>query len=140
MWLWHPHSEARRERPTVSSGEVSRGTGGRSGDHAISGEMPGDLAVAHVRRDGFGGTKRPIRPEVRDYQRMLASGAADDTPPDKQGRITIPPHLRTYAGLDKDCVVVGPWTEWRSGTPGLEDYPQRKSAFAELDETASPIM
>ena len=27
---------------------------------------------------------------VRDYQRMLASGASDETP-DKQGRITIPP-------------------------------------------------
>ncbi len=44
--------------------------------------------------------------QVRDYQRMLASGASDETP-DKQGRITIPPHLRSYAGLDKDCVVVG---------------------------------
>ena len=37
---------------------------------------------------------------------MLASGASDETP-DKQGRVTIPPHLRAYAGLDKDCVVVG---------------------------------
>ena len=44
--------------------------------------------------------------DVRDYQRMLASGASDETP-DRQGRITIPPHLRSYAGLDKDCVVVG---------------------------------
>ena len=34
---------------------------------------------------------------VRDYQRMLASGASDETP-DKQGRVTIPPHLRAYAG------------------------------------------
>ena len=44
--------------------------------------------------------------QVRDYQRMLASGASDEIP-DKQGRITIPPHLRAYAGLDKECVVVG---------------------------------
>ena len=44
--------------------------------------------------------------DVRDYQRMLASGASDEVP-DKQGRITIPPHLRSYAGLDRDCVVVG---------------------------------
>lgn len=44
--------------------------------------------------------------QVRDYQRMLASSASDETP-DKQGRITIPPHLRTYASLDKECVVVG---------------------------------
>ena len=33
---------------------------------------------------------------VRDYQRMLASGASDETP-DKQGRVTIPPHLRAGA-------------------------------------------
>ena len=44
--------------------------------------------------------------QVRDYQRMLAAGASDETP-DKQGRVTIPPQLRTYAGLSKDIVVVG---------------------------------
>lgn len=44
--------------------------------------------------------------QVRDYQRMLASGASDETP-DKQGRITIPPQLRRYAGLDKEIVVTG---------------------------------
>ena len=27
--------------------------------------------------------------------------------PDRQGRITIPPDLREYAGLDRDCVVLG---------------------------------
>jgi len=43
---------------------------------------------------------------VRDYQRMLASGASDETP-DKQGRVTIPPHLRWW----------GPSTGSRSGTP-----------------------
>lgn len=45
--------------------------------------------------------------QVRDYQRMLAASASDETP-DKQGRITIPPQLRSYAGLDSgECVVVG---------------------------------
>ena len=44
--------------------------------------------------------------DVRDYQRMLRFGASDEVP-DKQGRITIPPHLRLYAGLEKECVVVG---------------------------------
>jgi MraZ protein len=78
---------------------------------------------------------------VRDYQRMLASGASDDTP-DKQGRITIPPHLRAYAGLDKECVVVGALDRveiWDARA--WEDYSAAKeSAFAELDETAAPIM
>src|SRR3954465_11160479 len=44
--------------------------------------------------------------QVLYYQRMIAVGASDETP-DKQDRITIPSHLRAYAGLDEDCVVVG---------------------------------
>ncbi len=43
---------------------------------------------------------------VRDFQRMLAAGASNEVP-DKQGRLSIPPALRTYAGLTKDIVVVG---------------------------------
>lgn len=43
---------------------------------------------------------------VRDYVRMFASGAFEETP-DKQGRITIPPLLRGYASLTKDVVVIG---------------------------------
>lgn len=43
---------------------------------------------------------------VRDYQRMLLAGASDEVP-DKQGRITIPPVLRTYAGLSVECAVIG---------------------------------
>jgi MraZ protein len=43
---------------------------------------------------------------ARDYGRMFFSSASDETP-DKQGRITIPARLRTYAGLDRDCVVIG---------------------------------
>ncbi len=34
-------------------------------------------------------------------------GAAVEVVPDKQGRILIPPSLRTYAGLDKDVVITG---------------------------------
>ena len=76
---------------------------------------------------------------VRDYQRMLASGASDDTP-DKQGRITIPSHLRVYAGLDKDCVVVGAITRvevWDVGA--WERYSaEKESAYADLNETVFP--
>lgn len=34
-------------------------------------------------------------------------GAAVEVVPDKQGRILIPPSLRSYAGLDKDVVITG---------------------------------
>ena len=44
--------------------------------------------------------------EVRNYQRMLMAGASDEVP-DRQGRVTIPPNLRAYAGLDRDVVVIG---------------------------------
>ena len=43
---------------------------------------------------------------VRDYSRVFFASASDEVP-DKQGRITIPPGLREYAGLTRDCVVVG---------------------------------
>jgi MraZ protein len=43
---------------------------------------------------------------VRDYLRVFLSGASDETP-DKQGRVTVPPNLREYAGLDRDCTVIG---------------------------------
>jgi MraZ protein len=43
---------------------------------------------------------------VRDKTRILFASASDEIP-DKQGRITVPPALRTYAGLQRDCAVIG---------------------------------
>ena len=37
---------------------------------------------------------------------MLLAGAQDEVP-DKQGRITLAPLLREYAGLTKDLAVLG---------------------------------
>ncbi|TFG57740.1 MAG: division/cell wall cluster transcriptional repressor MraZ [Deltaproteobacteria bacterium] len=34
-------------------------------------------------------------------------GGAVEVVPDKQGRILIPPSLRSYAGLDRDVVILG---------------------------------
>jgi len=44
--------------------------------------------------------------QARDFQRMFLSGASAEMP-DNQNRITIPAHLRTYAGLQKELVVTG---------------------------------
>ncbi len=57
----------------------------------------------------------------RNYARSFFGGASD-LQMDKQGRLPIPAALRTYAGLEKDVVVVGVsdrleiWdaTSWRS--------------------------
>ncbi|HEX4258139.1 MAG TPA: division/cell wall cluster transcriptional repressor MraZ [Streptosporangiaceae bacterium] len=43
---------------------------------------------------------------LRDHSRVLFASASDEVP-DKQGRVTVPPALRQYAGLDRDCVVIG---------------------------------
>src|SRR5262245_63845649 len=44
--------------------------------------------------------------QAREYGRFLAMRATEDKP-DKQGRITIPPLLKEYAGLDREVVVIG---------------------------------
>ena len=44
--------------------------------------------------------------QARDYVRVLLSGAYKEVP-DKQGRITLPPDLRKYAGLDRELSVIG---------------------------------
>ena len=77
--------------------------------------------------------------QVRDYQRMLASGASDETP-DKQGRVTIPPQLRSYAGLDGQVVVVGAINRvevW--DVAAWEEYSAaQESVFAEMNEEVFP--
>ncbi|WP_335973841.1 MULTISPECIES: division/cell wall cluster transcriptional repressor MraZ [Streptomycetaceae] len=43
---------------------------------------------------------------TRDYLRVLFAGAHDEVP-DKQGRVTVPQPLRDYAGLVRECAVIG---------------------------------
>jgi MraZ protein len=44
--------------------------------------------------------------DARSYLRVFLSGAHDETP-DKQRRVTIPPVLREYAGLERELAVLG---------------------------------
>lgn len=44
--------------------------------------------------------------KVRAMTRVFFSSAFDDSM-DRQGRLTVPPVLREYAGLDRDLTVVG---------------------------------
>jgi len=76
---------------------------------------------------------------VRDYSRVFFASASDEIP-DKQGRITIPPALRDYAALQRDCVVIGANTRleiWDSAA--WEVYlEQQEGAFSEASEEVLP--
>jgi len=76
---------------------------------------------------------------ARDYMRVLFAGASDEVP-DKQGRITIPPALRGYAGLERDCVVIGANSRvevWDS--QAWDRYlSEQEQAFSELSEEVLP--
>lgn len=76
---------------------------------------------------------------VRDYSRVFFASASDEVP-DKQGRVTIPPALRGYAGLTKECVVIGANTRleiWDAAAwdEYLSDQEQK---FSDLSEEVLP--
>src|SRR5699024_1745093 len=51
--------------------------------------------------------KLPLtKKDARAFTRFFFSGAVE-CEVDKQGRINIPKTLRTYASLEKECVVIG---------------------------------
>ena len=76
---------------------------------------------------------------VRDYSRVFFASAFDQVP-DKQGRVTIPQGLRDYAGLQRECVVIGAdtrleiWDEaaWTTYLASQED------AFSTASEEVLP--
>lgn len=77
--------------------------------------------------------------QTRDYIRVFLSGASDEMP-DKQGRVTIPPPLRDYAGLDREVTVIGAGARaeiW--DTASWNSYLEEKEqAFSETDEEVIP--
>lgn len=76
---------------------------------------------------------------VRDYTRLLFSGASDDQP-DKQGRLTIPPMLREYAALTRDVIVIGVVNRleiWDAAR--WQDYSDaHEQSFSDLGEEVFP--
>jgi MraZ protein len=76
---------------------------------------------------------------ARAYSRVFFASAHDEVP-DRQGRISVPAHLREYAGLDRDCVVIGAssrveiWDKsaWETYLAASEE------AFAEVAEEVLP--
>ena len=76
---------------------------------------------------------------ARAYLRVFLAGAQEEEP-DGQGRVTIPPRLREYAGLDRQLTVNGADEKveiWDRAT--WEDYrAEAEDAFANLDGPFQP--
>lgn len=77
--------------------------------------------------------------EARNFFRMFFSATAQEMP-DKQGRISIPPVLREWARLERECTVVGAmdrieiwdserWTAFQA---------EQSEPFAAMSEEISP--
>ena len=76
---------------------------------------------------------------VRDYSRVFFASASDEEL-DRQGRITIPLSLREYAGLDRDCVVIGANSrlEIWDGSAWATYLEQQEPAFSAASEEVLP--
>ena len=76
---------------------------------------------------------------ARDYMRVMFAGAHDEVP-DKQGRVTIPSGLRTYAALEKDCVVIGANTrlEIWDATSWESYLADREKSFSDVSSEVLP--
>ncbi|MFV0254406.1 MAG: division/cell wall cluster transcriptional repressor MraZ [Beutenbergiaceae bacterium] len=77
--------------------------------------------------------------QARDYMRVFLSGATDEQP-DRQGRVTIPAVLRSYAGLDRDLAVLGSGSKveiWDAQS--WENYlSAQEDSYAQITEEVVP--
>lgn len=73
--------------------------------------------------------------DVRAFTRFFFSGAVE-CELDRQGRVHLPPTLREYARLEKDCAIIGVSSRveiWSQ--PVWEDYVQQSAgSFSEIAE------
>jgi MraZ protein len=76
---------------------------------------------------------------LRGYGRMLF-GLASEQDLDKQGRFTITPELRQYAGLSRECVVIGIYDRIEIWEPASWSAytAQQEQAFSDVQEEIFP--
>lgn len=76
---------------------------------------------------------------LRAYGRMLFSQASEQVP-DKQGRVSLPPELREYAGLEREAVVIGVFDRVEIWEPAAwQRYStSQEQAFSDLSEEIFP--
>jgi MraZ protein len=77
--------------------------------------------------------------ETRFYLRMISANSSEEVP-DRQGRITLSPQLRAWAGLDRDVTVIGSMNHveiWNSEA-WTRYSAEQEQRFAELSEDIFP--
>jgi MraZ protein len=81
-----------------------------------------------------------VRGDVRSFQRFFIS-AATECVPDRQGRVLIPPALRSHAALEKDIIVVGMQTNFELWAKAKWDEEIRRSQenFDAIANSLAPL-
>jgi MraZ protein len=76
---------------------------------------------------------------MRAYGRMLFALASEQVP-DKQGRVSLTPELRAYAGLSREAVVIGVYDRIEIWEPSswTRYTAEQEQAFANLQEEIFP--
>ena len=74
---------------------------------------------------------------ARDVMRFIFSGAHEDRP-DRQGRITVPEHLREHAGLEREVTIAGAVDRIEVWKRERWDE-RRQAAAARMDEDLSDL-
>ena len=76
---------------------------------------------------------------LRAYGRMLFALASEQVP-DKQGRVSLTPELRQYAGLGREAVVIGIYDRVEIWEPAAWSRytADQEQAFANLSEEVFP--
>ncbi|SDR70307.1 MraZ protein [Nocardioides scoriae] len=76
---------------------------------------------------------------LRAYGRMLFALASEQVP-DKQGRVSLTPELRSYAGLEREAVVIGIYDRVEIWEPSAwaRYTADQEQAFANLSEEVFP--
>ena len=83
-----------------------------------------------------------LDPAAADLRRFLVA-PAEEIQLDKAGRFVIPPHLRQFAGLDKQVVMIGlinRFELWDKSTWEDGDEARRANALEAIRQGASPAL
>jgi MraZ protein len=76
---------------------------------------------------------------IRNYSRVFFASASNEQL-ESQGRVTVPQQLRSYAGLEKDCVVIGANSrvEIWDATAWQEYHDNTEQDFSDAEEEVLP--